>query len=329
MKKILVTGANGFIGEAICRELKNASYDIYKLVRKSEKKQVGQKNVLVGDIGSEDFNPNIKTIGSADILIHCAGLAHQFGNTVEEQFWQVNVEGTQRVAELALKLKVKHFIHISSVSVYGIISNEKSAINETTYCQPKDIYSRSKFESEKRVRSILRDTVVNLTILRPVTVIGEGDRGNVYRLIKLIRRGKFIWLGRGRNEKSLIYKNDLARAVLALIEQGAKKGEKFNIYNLSAHSASMFEIVGVISRLLKRKIIPLKIPVRPVLGIIALLRKITKTEKLIELENSINKWIRNDVYSAEKFFRDYGYRPETPIPFALEKEVKWFLNKKC
>ena len=333
--RVLVTGANGFVGRSICEDLQNNSINLVKLIRQNPDRiaiseSESESEVFFADITDEEFIKNTEKIGNIDVVIHTAGLAHQFGDISKEDFWKVNVNGTKNVAKLAKLLKAKHFILISSVSVYGEIEEantqtNKSVVTELDECNPKGFYAESKYQSELVCREVLSNKTTSLTILRLATVIGEGDKGNVRRLINIINSGKFIWIGKGKNKKSLIYKRDIARAVTSILFNNKKRIE---VFNLTANAVSMKDIVSTIAESLSARVFPINIPAKFVHLTLKITNKVVKVNKIIQLEKSINKWVSDDTYSGDALFKEYGFLPKTSVKEALEKEVKWYLNNK-
>lgn len=329
---ILVTGADGFLGSEICLHLEKEGCNINRFVRN---KKFSEKNVptqrsagtLFGDITEAATFSEVRSIPAIDVLVHTAGLAHQFGQVSDRQFWDVNVRGTENIAKLAVDLKVKHFVQISSVAVYGSSEavSEADILDENSPCHPADIYALTKYEAEKVCMKILDQENIDLTILRPATIIGEGDAGNVFRLIKTIDAGKFIWVGRGQNKKSLIYKNDVARSVAFVI---GNKNHATEIFNVSAEPISMKDIVSEISKHLDRRIFPYSIPVGIPLGVLRFLHTQTGIDGFGRVANSLQKWISNDVYSADKLFASYGFQPKVSVAEALRREVAWYSERK-
>ncbi|MEK7776125.1 MAG: NAD-dependent epimerase/dehydratase family protein, partial [Planctomycetota bacterium] len=112
--------------------------------------------------------------------------------------------------------------------------------DENTPCNPVGPYALSKYNAELRAIEIAREAGMALTILRLATLYGEGDPGNVGRLMRTLDRGRFLWIGDGSNRKSLLYKGDAARACMAVAERSASG---INIYNVSAPACTMREIV--------------------------------------------------------------------------------------
>lgn len=336
--KVLVTGASGLIGAAVVEELSDLNYEIYALLNlKSKEKNYVNNNiqrVFYADVGDAASVKKISDIGEIDAVIHCAGLAHQFGNTAETDFRRVNVRGTANIAKLAVLLKANHFILISSVAVYGKISekskySKERGVSEDADCRPEDFYSRSKLDSEKAAQAILGENNINLTILRPVTVIGEEDRGNVARLIKAIDKKRFFWIGSGKNLKSLIYKDDVAEACRLVLDKkssGAK--EKVEIFNVTAEALPMNDIVSEIYRHLQKKNPRFRLPPKILNPFFVLNRKTFRIGVIEKLHETIVKWISDDVFSGRKIKEQYGFAPSTPVLEAITREVENYQSAK-
>lgn len=318
--KVLVTGASGFIGREIVSELSLFSLLNYEIIKVSSRKSKTEGFYRI-NISDEKDVKSLEKIGKVDVVIHSAGLAHQFGKTSREQFFEVNTKGTENICNLAVNLKAEHFIQISSVSVYGNSAGKKTGTDESFECRPEGFYATSKFEAEKIARKICEENKIPLTILRPATVIGEGDFGNVSRLIEAIDKKRFIWIGKGENSKSLIYKKDVAKACLAVLD---KKTEKTEIFNVSAEALKMKEIVSLIAENLGRKMPKIFFPDKVLVKAIKTGLKISKMGKMQNLLNTVEKWIAEDFYTAEKIKTAYNFVPEICAEEALRREVNWY-----
>jgi nucleoside-diphosphate-sugar epimerase len=278
----------------------------------------------------------LEKIGKIDVLIHSAGLAHQFGDTKKEEFDSVNVEGTRNIVNLSLNLQVKHFILISSTAVYGIKSlnvnveetdDSKAfeAIDEYAQTNPQTLYAQSKLEAETVCREVCEKNNLPLTIFRLAPVIGEANVGNVARLISSIDKGRFLWIGKGENLKSLIYKNDVARACVALLKREAGETE---IYNLSAPPVKMKDFVNEIAGRLDKKIYGFSIPEKFIRNVFRINSKFIGNKKLDKIKDTIEKWLSDDVYSAGKINEKYGFVPKTSISKAIDKQIEWYKKVK-
>ena len=189
--RVLVTGAKGFVGKAIISALSQSRIEIVMLDLPPARADIPPGHFFGVDITNEVELGYFSSIGGIDAVIHAAGLAHQFGVVTREKFWRVNVDGTENAARLAVRLNAKGFILISSVSVYGKVGQEGSERTGTSACHPEGLYAESKYESENAARRVCEKHGIDLIVLRLATVIGEGDAGNVSRLIKAVDKRKF------------------------------------------------------------------------------------------------------------------------------------------
>lgn len=334
-KKILVTGADGFVGQEIVKIFsRDPGYELYLLVgrgfwqknREWADSYLKRGRVFTVDIAVEESVLESEEIGKVEAVIHCAGLAHQFGQVSAQDFFQVNVWGTKNVCRLARRLSADYFFLISSVAVYGNYS--KVEVNEEFVCRPCGAYAESKWQAELEARELCRQNNLGLIILRLGTVIGEGDRGNLLRLIMLIDQKKFIWVGQGRNKKSLIYKRDVGEILYRLADFYLTQEDKhFEIFNVTAKPLSMEEIVRAIYEKLERKVPRFYLP-----GVIV--RKALQAGKIIKMkgvegmDRTLEKWLSDDIYSNRKLKEKHSLEPQTAVCKAIEKEVEYYLKSR-
>ncbi len=321
---VMVTGATGLLGKSIVIKLIEAGHEVVEV---GSQRTIGQSSRFETD---EFYSVDISDAkevrellieNSIDVFIHSAGLAHQFGDVSLDDFFRINVTGTANACDLAKTLGAKQFILISSVSVYG--SSEKGLVDETFDCKPTGAYAKSKLESEKIAVSFCERNDISLTILRPATVIGEGDPGNVRKLISTIANGRFVWVGRGENLKSLVYKDDVALACLSVLGQ---KGN--NVFNISAEPVKMKMLVELIERLTGKSALPIVIPTGFALWLTTIGCKIGFKQRSTKLRETIDKWIADDAYSSEKLRKHINFEPQTSIESGITREVEWYL-KNC
>ncbi len=327
--KILVTGASGFVGSAVINQLQDTGrYEIWGIAGSralpGSVKGHTPARIFAADISDYKNLKDREEFKDTKVIIHSAGLAHQFGNVSKEDFWRVNVEGTANICRSALETGAGHLILISSVAVYG--DHGDSEIDETFSCKPSGAYAESKLKSENTAIAFCERNEICLTILRLATVIGEGDRGNTARLITAIDKGRFIRIGEGTNRKSLIYKKDAARGILKAAEAGRKNGTE--IFNLTGEAVSMRKCVDAISEALNKKSPRLKISEGLVGGIFSLNKKSFSFEYINRLEKTFEKWLSNDIFSGRKFYDEFSFKPETGVSEALKKQVNYYLKKK-
>jgi nucleoside-diphosphate-sugar epimerase len=167
-----------------------------------------------------------------------------------------------------------------------------------------------------------------LTILRLATVIGEEDKGNFLHLIRSIDRGFFIWIGKGENRKSLVHREDAARACGKILAVEKVENNGTEIFNLSANFLTMRRIVEIVGEKLEKKIPDIFIPAAFFKPFFQLNAVLFNVEKIKRAERTIAKWLADDVYSAEKLKRVYGFETRVSAEKAIEREVEWYIANK-
>ena len=320
--KLLITGVNGFLGSEIVRQ----AIDLRLHVRATDK----QKISIFPDIDYHsadilDLSSLKPVVQGVSCVIHVAGLAHIFDKTkaANAPFKEINEIGTVNVVQAAANAGVKHFILISSVSVYGPFT--RGIYDESAPCSPEGKYAESKYQSEQRAIEIAQKSGMALTILRLATLYGEGDPGNVARLMKAIDRGRFVWVGNGSNRKSLLYKGDAALAVLAIVSSPASG---INIYNVSAPPCAMREVVEGLASAQGRRLPTWHIPASLILSVAKMVAAATGGRgRMGNLPATLQKWLADDAYSAGKFEKAFNFQTQTSLAEGLRREVEWYRGK--
>lgn len=226
--KILLTGASGFLGGIIEKEL--SSYTILTVGR------------TLGAVRC-DLSKGVPELPSVDIVIHAAGKAHSVPKTAVEkqEFFEVNVQGTLNLLT-GLKRSdhlPKSFVFISSVAVYGRSSG--ISITETAALLAEDSYGLSKIEAEKLVIDWCEQNNVICSILRLPLLAGANPPGNLKAMINGIKKGYYFNIAGGRAKKSIVMASDIAR----IIPKAAATG---GIYNLTdRYHPSFSELALLIS----------------------------------------------------------------------------------
>jgi nucleoside-diphosphate-sugar epimerase len=314
----LLTGANGFLGRIILSSLQASGISARATDLGSAS---GASDILYRKANitrPEELKPVLENVTT---VIHVAGLAHIFSPDANsaEKFRQINEIGTANVASVAAAAGVGHFILISSVSVYGPYT--QGIYDEKTPANPVGPYALSKYNAELRASEIARKSGMALTILRLATLYGEGDPGNVGRLMQTLDRGRFLWVGDGSNRKSLLYKGDAARACVAV---AGRPAAGINIYNVSAPACTMREIVDGIAAALGKRPVSVRVPAPLVLFLSRHLSRIPH-RRLAGLHQTVRKWLAEDIYDTRRFEEAYGFQTKTSLKEGLKREVDWYL----
>lgn len=313
---VAVTGASGFLGGSICKWLEERA-DVIVIGRSASPAQpYAFRRMDLAEGAIED-----DLLAGVDSVVHCAGVAHVFkvDEAAAALMDRVNGEGAGLLARCAARNRVKRFVLISSVAVYGAAGG--SPADESAACRPAGAYGESKLKGERLVREALAGSATPLSILRPVTVYGEGDKGNVLRLIRLIDSGRFFWIGRGSNRKSLIHAGDAARGcALAALDFEPRDG----LWNLGGEADTMRRIVECIERALGRKPARLFVPeslARAGCAVVSLGgtrgRSVAKT---------VTKWLSSDAFDCGAFQRQFSFSPRITLEEGIRREVEWYMS---
>jgi nucleoside-diphosphate-sugar epimerase len=231
MKKILVTGVNGFIGQNIYKELIKLSYFVRGSVRNLDSAFINNdiKYISVGNIDAEtnwDY-----ALEGIDCVIHCAGKAHTMNKKVELDIYRaVNRDGTKHLAEQAAKAGVKRLIFLSSVKVNGESTGKSNGTKIFIYNDipnPQDNYAISKFEAEQALWKVASKTGLEAVVVRLPLVYGHSAKGNLDRLIKLIYSKIPLPLGGIKNKRSLIGIDNLIDVLVRCVEHPDIAGKTF------------------------------------------------------------------------------------------------------
>lgn len=313
---LLVTGGSGFLGSAIVA-LARQSHRRIRIFDRSPKGNAEDAELVVGDLA--DDSAVRRACDGVSTIIHAAGLAHVFGSESRDpdRFALANETGTDHLTKAALDAGVSQIVLVSSVAVYG--ETHGATLDETAKCVPESPYAVSKWRAELRAMERMAGGGARLTILRFATIYGTGDSGNVARLIGKVARSQFIGLGKGLNRKSLIYRDDAARACLAASKETAPCG----VFNVSGPPSTMREIVSSICEALGRP--------QPRMWIHQDLAKLTSLAASalgdpFQVGQAIRKFMKDDSYSGEKFEREFRFQALTPLSEGIRKEVAWLVN---
>ncbi len=228
MKNIAVTGANGFIGKSICRNLINSNFRLRAFVRNS-KEIIKADNIEYIKIDSEFNKVNWEDfLKGCECVIHCAGSVPNFKKEKKfESYKSINVDGTKLLAEQSSKVKVKRFIFLSSINVLGSNTNNKKPFFYDDKPKPITDYGLSKLEAEINLKTISKNTGLEIVIIRPPIVYGPNASGNLERLNKLVRSGIPLPFGKISNKRSLVGISNLVEVIKRCIENPNAGGKTF------------------------------------------------------------------------------------------------------
>ena len=236
MKKILITGKDSYIG---------TSFEKW-VSQWPDKYQVTTIDVRDDSWKSHDFS-------QYDTVFHVAGIAHVSTNPkLKDLYFKVNRDLSFEVAKISKLYKVKQFIYMSSIIVYGNLSKTNGMINENTHPNPENFYGESKLQAEKLLRSI-ETKEFQVTILRPPMIYGLHSKGNYPKLSKLSRY--MIFFPKFENNRSMLHIDNLCQFVKCMIDN-SKSG---TFFPQNSEFVTTYKLVETIRSINKKKTLLIKL----------------------------------------------------------------------
>jgi nucleoside-diphosphate-sugar epimerase len=231
--RILVTGANGFVGTALCRRLQESGFLVRGTVREQTKLQqcgISESNafesVILHHRSNEDETKHaLQGIGA---VVHLAARVHVMTDQASDplqEFRRVNVGWTDQLARSAALQGIRRFVYLSSIKVNG----EQTVIpfTELDPPNPQDPYGVSKWEAEEALARVSTQTGMETVVVRSPLVYGLGVRGNFFQLLNILRRGIPLPLASIRNQRSLIYLGNLVDALARCVHDPRAAGRTY------------------------------------------------------------------------------------------------------
>lgn len=258
--RIVVTGANGFVGRALCAELSRSGHPVRGALRQnviSPALLEGIESVVVGTVNAAtDWRA---ALAGRDAVVHLAGRVHVMDDRANDplaEFREVNTEGTLNLAQQAAKAGVKRFVFVSSIKVNG--EGRNAPYRETDAPAPENAYAISKWEAEQGLWRIAQETGLEVVVLRPPLVYGPGVKANFRRLLNTVARGWPLPLGAIENRRSLLYLGNFVDAIRVCVEHPAAAGQTFLVDD--GQSVSTPELVRAVARAMGRPARLLAVP---------------------------------------------------------------------
>ncbi|OGS45440.1 MAG: hypothetical protein A2539_09935 [Elusimicrobia bacterium RIFOXYD2_FULL_34_15] len=324
---VAVTGGTGCLGQPLIKRLQQNNYKVKLLVEPADKRVFLFEGIEIirGTIDDKKALENL--LENVNVLFHLAGKVHDFSkNTDEEDFFRINTESTRQLLEIAKIKKVRRIIFYSTVSVYGKDSDFHA--DEDTMCNPKTPYGKSKYEAEKYILESSKNGGPEGVVLRFPVVYGPFDRGNVASLIKAVYKKQFMYLGDGKNSRSMISsENTAAAAVLAAITNNSAN-QIFCVTD--GIDYSMEYIINTICKILNTSWMPIHLPmfISKLLGSIGdVLEKITKRTMPVNSDR-VRKLSTPMTLSCTKAKKILNYKAEKTLEEGMRNEIDWLRNNK-
>lgn len=310
-RRILVTGAGGFVGRALTAALDSAGRDWIAATRKPSPAP-GDRQIVVGDIGAEtDWRAALQGI---DCVVHLAARTHVIDERSSDPlaaYRSINLSGTTALAQQTAAAGVRRLVFLSSIKVNGEATTARPYTEDDTP-RPEDAYGISKLEAEDALRRIGADSGLETVVLRPPLVYGPGVKGNFLRLLGLVERGTPLPLASIDNRRSLIGVANLADAIVSCIDAPAAAGKTYLLSD--GDDVSTPELITRLARAMGRTPRLLPCPV-------ALLRLgaalLGKRAVAMRLTGSLQ-------VDGSRIRRELGWQPRYSLDQGLNATVQWY-----
>jgi nucleoside-diphosphate-sugar epimerase len=313
---VLVTGANGFVGQALCRAIFASGWGMTACSRSPIPVDLPIKKIPVAVInGSTNWRDAFDDV---DVVIHLAARVHVMHETVADPldaFLDVNVRGTVNLARQAAEAGVKRFVYVSSIKVNGE-STQGNAFSELDVPSPVDPYGISKWRAETALMEVSQQTGMEVVIVRPPLVYGPGVRANFYQLMRLVKMGVPLPLASIRNRRSLVYVYNLVDALMLCAIHPSAAGQTYLVSD--AERLSTPELIREIALCMGNTPRLFHFPLAPLRMLTSLCRQSAAFDRLTQsLE-----------VSHGKIGRELGWIPPYTLRQGLAETMAWFTNRK-
>ena len=309
---IAVTGAGGFVGQALLRAIatspEHEARGLYRSTPQAVNPAVDAR--LVGDLATAmDLG---SALAGARTVIHAAARTHVLDETETDPlgaYRRTNVEGTRRLATAAVAAGVRRLVYVSSVKVNGERTPVDRPFTEADAPAPEDAYGQTKWEAEQLLRTYSGQNGLEIVILRPPLVYGPGVKGNLARLIRLVARGVPLPLGSVHNRRSMIGLDNLVAAILVAAEHRRAAGGTCLVSD--QRDLSTPELIRLIAAAMRRRprLWPFPVPL-----LTAVARVAGRSDEISRLTGSLN-------IDSSAFTEATGWIAKVPVEEEIARMV--------
>lgn len=320
--RILVTGGTGFTGKALALRLaaeghEVTAFDCREGLRTDELRAAGVQVVLasVTDADAVDaVTPGMERV------LHVAAAFRETGMS-DRHYRDVNVEGTRRVAEAALRHGVAKLVYCSTCGVHGSV--DRPPADERSPIQPRDTYQQSKYDGELALAPFVQRGL-RVTTLRPAAIYGPGDPGRFLMVFRRAARGLFPMFGDGRTLYHPVYVDNLVDAFLAAMEPGRGDGETYLIAD--DEYVTIEQLVRATGAALD---VTVKVPHLPLMPLVLAGHLCDRVLRPLGIPPPLFPrrvdWFRSHrAFRIEKARRELGWEPRVGLTEGLRRTAEWY-----
>lgn len=317
--QVLITGANGFVGQFLGHYLYQQEYPLIHALRNEKNVYAGLapgKHCYVGDIDAQtDWSPALK---DTNCIIHLAARVHVMQETVADPlsaFQATNLHATINLADQAIRAGVKRFIYLSTIKVNGEKTDSHPFQADDSEIELAEPYSISKLQAEQALLERAKKGLIEVVIIRPPLVYGPSVKGNFLRLIRLVKKQLPMPLAKIQNQRSLVSVHNLSSLIHTCLEHPKATGEVFLVSDGEDLSTS-----ELFSRIAKALNCNNRLFYLPYFFLKYLSAALGKSKEFERLFGSLQ-------VDIEKNIRVLDWRPQVSIDQALRETVKDYKSK--
>jgi len=226
--QVLITGANGFVGQALCTAAVSSDFLIKGVVRIPQSLPAAVETVVIGAIdGNTDWRNALQGI---NVVVHLAARVHVMNDQSADplsDFRKTNVDGTLNLAKQAALAGIQRFVFISSIKVNGESTPLGQPFHADDEPMPMDAYGLSKREAEDALRQLAVETGMDVVIIRPPLVYGAGVKANFLNMMRWLDKGIPLPLGAIHNQRSLVALDNLVDLIITCITHPTAANQTF------------------------------------------------------------------------------------------------------
>ncbi|MBI5625236.1 MAG: NAD-dependent epimerase/dehydratase family protein [Elusimicrobia bacterium] len=317
MKRVLVTGADGFIASGLIPTLLEAGWLVRGAVMQPTslgRLHAAAEGFATGDLAIfQDWN---RLFDRVDCVVHLAARVHRTsaGPGEWESFRRDNVSVTRSLAEASVRAGVRRFVFISSIKALGEGTPPGMAWDETRPHAPQDSYGRSKAEAELALQETASCSNLDPVIIRLPLVYGPGMKANMARLFTAVRAGWPLPLAGVQNSRSILFLGNMTDAIKVCLEHPSAGRETFHIADSEALSTP--ELISRIADALGTmpKLFPLPLPLMRIAA-----SAMGRASELDRLTGSL-------LLDSKKIRAKLGWQPPFSVGEGLKHTAQWFLE---
>ncbi len=318
MRRVLVTGATGFVGVHVCKALLAAGYAVTAATRRTDVPEIQPdvRIINVGEIGpSTDWQ---EALDDVEFVVHAAARTHvlrERPDVSERSYRRINLDATKTLATQAAKSGVRRFIFLSSVKAGGEFSNPGRPLRAEFSPSPEDAYGRTKLEAEEVLVEIACMAHMDVLILRAPLIYGPGVKGNMLSLFMAVNKGMILPLKHINNKRDLIYVSNLVDAIMRILER--KTFSKKIYYVCDGEPVSTADLVRQISCVLDRPARLFSVPI----SILKILSWV------MGQSNGIRKLTQTLEVDGTEFCKDAEWGSPFSMKEGLASTAAWFKSQ--